>query len=314
MTGDLVPEQDRSSQIRRHSHLPPHPPQRDYCTAEVSVSRVTQNSYQTPEVAQVYDAKNAGRDDFEFYLQLAGELSAGIPDFAVLDIGCGTGALGVQMAAAGYGVTGVDPAEAMLEVARNRPGGEAGTWIHGYAGDVPDAVADLAIMTGHVAQYFLTEEAWAEVLGEAHRALRPGGWLAFESRNPGRRAWERWVPEHTTRRLPSPGGGELTTWIELLEVDEDASDGVLETHRGITIYPDGHRSGDHSSETLIFRPLDRLIDSLDAAGFIVEQTYGDFSRGPIVEADPDRETAASVEYILIARRATSTTNTELFPV
>lgn len=190
-----------------------------------SVANVTQNSYLEPEVAQAYDAKNSGRDDVEFYRWLAGKLSAGNPDFAVLDIGCGTGALGVQMAADGHRVTGVDPADAMLDVARNRPGGDACTWIHGYAGDVPDAVADLVVMTGHVAQYFLTEEAWGEVLAEAYRALRPGGWLAFESRNPGRRAWERWDPEHTTRRLPHPDGGELTTWIELLAVDEEAQRG-----------------------------------------------------------------------------------------
>lgn len=263
---------------------------------------MTLNSYDEPEVAQAYDAKNSQRDDFEFYRRLAGELGAGNPDFAVLDIGCGTGALGVQMASAGYRVTGVDPSVAMLDVARNRPDGDACTWIHGYAGDVPDAVADLAIMTGHVAQYFLTEETWVEVLTEASRALRPGGWLAFESRNPGHRAWERWVPEHTTRRLPHPDGGLLTTWIELLDVDEDAPEGLLETHRGITIYPDGHRSGDDSSETLIFRPLDRLTSSLEAAGYSIEQTYGDFSRGPITEADPASGTEASVEYILIARR------------
>lgn len=270
--------------------------------AVAKVASVPGNSYQTPDVAQVYDAKNSGRDDFAFYRQLAAELSLGNPDFAVLDIGCGTGALGVQLAADGYRVLGVDPAEAMLDVARTRPGGEACTWIHGYAKDVPDAVADLALMTGHVAQYFLTEDAWAEVLTEAARTLRPGGWLAFESRNPGQRAWERWVPEHTTRRLPHPDGGELTTWIELLDVDEEAADGVLETHRGITTYPDGHRSGDDSSETLIFRPLHRLTTSLEAAGFTVEQTYGDFARGPITEADRDSGTEASVEHILIARR------------
>lgn len=261
-----------------------------------------QNSYERERVARVYDAKNSRRDDFEFYQGLAAELSGGDPDFAILDIGCGTGAFGVQMAAAGYRVTGVDPAEAMLEVARNRPGGEACTWIHGYTQDIPDATADLAIMTGHVAQYFLSEEAWAEVLTEVHRALRPGGWLAFESRNPTARAWERWTPEHTTRRLPHPDGGELTTWHELLQVDEDASEGVLETHRGITIHPDGHGTGDDSSETLVFRPLHRLRSSLQAAGFAIEQTYGDFSRGPITDADPAGHVEASDEYILVARR------------
>lgn len=64
------------------------------CTA--SVASVTQNSYQTANVAKVYDAKNAARDDFAFYRQLAAELSTGSPDFAILDIGCGTGALAVR--------------------------------------------------------------------------------------------------------------------------------------------------------------------------------------------------------------------------
>lgn len=262
---------------------------------------MTQNSYESARVARAYDAKNSRRDDFAFYQQLAAELSQGRPDFVVLDIGCGTGALGVQLAAAGYRVTGVDPAAAMLEVARSRPGGDACTWIHGYAQDVPDATADLAVMTGHVAQYFLTEEAWAEVLAQVARALRPGGWLAFESRNPTARAWERWTPEHTTRRLPHPDGGELHTWIELLHVDEDAPGGVLETHRGITIHPDGHRTGDDSSETLIFRPMHQLRASLEAAGFTIEQTHGDFSRRPFTDADRSGDPEASSECILVAR-------------
>ncbi len=137
---------------------------------------VANNSYESSDVARVYDVKNAGRADFEFYLKLAGELADGRPDFHVLDIGCGTGVLGVDLAHAGYAVTGVDPAQGMIDVARNRPGGDAVTWIHGYAGDVPDGFADLAIMTGHVAQYFLTAESWADVLAQVHRALRPGGW------------------------------------------------------------------------------------------------------------------------------------------
>lgn len=238
----------------------------------------------------------------KFYQELAVELSDGSPDFAVLDVGCGTGAFGIQMAATGYRVTGVDPAAAMLDIARSRPGGNACTWIHGYTHDVPDAVADLAVMTGHVAQYFLTQQAWADVLTEVHRALRPGGWLAFESRNPTARAWERWTPEHSTRRLPHPDGGELETWHELIHVDEDNPEGVLETHRGITIHPDGHRTGDESSETLIFRPLQQLKASLEAAGFMIEQTFGDFSRGPITDADPSGHRAASSEYILVSRR------------
>ena len=39
-------------------------------------------------------------------------------------------------------------------------------------------------MTGHVAQFFLTDEHWRAALTALHAALRPGGRLAFESRNP----------------------------------------------------------------------------------------------------------------------------------
>lgn len=258
------------------------------------LNRVTQSGYDKSSVAQVYDAKNSGRWDFDFYLGLAQELSEGVEGFAVLDIGCGTGALGVELARARYQVTGVDPAQAMLETARTRPGGDRAAWIHGYADDVPDDIADLVIMTGHVAQYFITDEAWAEVLHHAHRALRPGGRIAFESRNPGNRAWERWTRENTTATYPHPDGGEFTSWVESLEVDEEAPEGVIETHRGITVYPDGTRSGDDTSETLIFRPIDRLTSSLENVGFTIEHAYGDWSRGPVTET--------GVEHILIARR------------
>ncbi|NDK32380.1 class I SAM-dependent methyltransferase [Nesterenkonia sp. Hz 6-5] len=263
-------------------------------TGVTRLERVTKSGYDEPRVAQVYDAENSGRWDFDFYLALAEELSEGVDDFAVLDIGCGTGALGVELAQAGYQVTGVDPAEAMLVTARTRPGGHLATWIHGYANDVPDAIADLVIMTGHVAQYFITDDAWDEVLQHAHRALRPGGRIAFESRNPGNRAWERWTRDNTFGTYPHPDGGEFTSWVESLQVNEEAPEGVIETHRGITVYPDGTRSGDETSETLIFRPMDRLTSSLDTAGFTIEHSYGDWSRGPVTEA--------SVEHILIARR------------
>ena len=56
--------------------------------------------------------------------------------------------------------------------------------LHGSAEVVPDGQADLAIMMGHVAQYFVDDADWAELLANAHRLLRPGGHLAFETRNP----------------------------------------------------------------------------------------------------------------------------------
>lgn len=48
-----------------------------------------------------------------------------------MDIGCGTGEITCALALQGYRVTGVDPAPAMLEVARHRPGGDLVRWIEG---------------------------------------------------------------------------------------------------------------------------------------------------------------------------------------
>jgi acetyl esterase/lipase len=50
------------------------------------------------------------------------------PATRVLDLGCGTGRLALALSAAGYVVTGVDPARASLDVARSKPGAASVTW------------------------------------------------------------------------------------------------------------------------------------------------------------------------------------------
>ena len=58
-----------------------------------------------------------------------------------------------------------------------------------------EAEYDLAIMTGHVAQVITDDQRWRETLAATYRALRPGGRVAFESRNPSAREWTTWTPE-----------------------------------------------------------------------------------------------------------------------
>lgn len=88
-----------------------------------------------PRLAALYDIECAGRWDHDLYLALATELGAA----SVVDIGCGTGVFAVDAAAPGRRVIGVDPAVAMLDLARTRPGGERVEWIHGTADDIPDS-------------------------------------------------------------------------------------------------------------------------------------------------------------------------------
>jgi predicted TPR repeat methyltransferase len=78
-------------------------------------------------LAALYDYFNPWGAGDEFYLRLARE-SGG----RVLDLGCGTGMLACRMAQEGMSVTGVDPAEGMLCVARSRPGNERVAWVKAH--------------------------------------------------------------------------------------------------------------------------------------------------------------------------------------
>lgn len=240
-----------------------------------------------PRAVATYDAETVGRWDHDFYLALAEELQAR----DVVDVGCGTGVFCVDLARRGHRAMGVDPAAAMLEVARTRPGGDLVTWIHGDAADVPSSSADLIVMMGHVAQYFLTEDDWASALADCHRILRDGGHLAFETRQPDRGWPTRWTRERTTTTLPHPDGGEFTSWTQVTDVVGPPTSFTL-THVGHTLLPDDSEVS--HPETLRFRSQEEIQDSLAEAGFAVERLWGDWERGPV---GPDSD-----ELIVLARR------------
>jgi SAM-dependent methyltransferase len=237
--------------------------------------------FEEPRLARIYDSLEPDRDDLEVYAAVAEEFGAR----DVLDIGCGTGTFACMLAAHGLTVTGLDPAAASLEVARAKPGAELVQWIHGYAAtDLPPLQVDLATMTANVAQVFLTDEDWSATLRAVRRALRPGGRLVFETRDPAAKAWLGWNRDESFTRLEIPGTGAIQSWYDVLEVKED-----FVTFRGTVVFEsDGHTLV--SDSTLRFRGRGEVIASLEEAGYAVDE----------VRDAPDRP---GREMVFIARPA-----------
>lgn len=245
----------------------------------------TAAQYTEPNTVDWYDTLNAGRWDTDHYLAVAARIGSA----DVADIGCGTGSLAVDLAAAGQRVTGVDPAAEMLAVARSRPGGDAVHWLHGDATALATGAFDLLVMTGHVAQVFLDDEAWNALLVEAHRALRPGGRLAFESRDPAARGWTRWNPVDS-RRSVEQDGRTLTSWHEVTDVRDEPHGPIVryDTHDEV----DGRRTVD--TDTLRFPTQEYLRESLAEHSFEIEELLGDWDGSAVGPGSP--------ELIVLARR------------
>jgi SAM-dependent methyltransferase len=196
----------------------------------------------------------------------------------VLDLGCGTGRLALGMAAAGHGVTGVDPARASLEAARAKPGADRVVWIEGTSAVLPPHSFDVAVMTSHVAQFFVDDGEWARTLADLHRSLVPGGRLVFDTRDPRDREWERWNPADSRRRIHLPDGREVEAWTEVTAVEAAAVSFTIHYR-----FPDAQELLSHA--TLRFRSADELRSSLQAAGFGVERVYGGWNRQPVGHGD-----------------------------
>jgi SAM-dependent methyltransferase len=233
-----------------------------------------------PRLARIYDAFDGERDDLTAYLDIAGELGAE----RVLDVGCGTGCLAVLLARSGRTVVAVDPALASLEVAKSKAGAQTVTWIHGDAARAPAFDADLAVMTGNVAQVFVTDDDWNHALQAIRTALRPGGYLVFETRRPERRAWDEWAADAGRSVLDIPGIGPVEQRLQVTRISLP----LVSFRYTYTFLADG--SVVTSDSTLRFRSRDEIESSLAAHGYRVLD----------VREAPDRP---GREFVFVTERA-----------
>jgi SAM-dependent methyltransferase len=250
------------------------------------------SEFSDPRLVAIYDTVCPIAGYEAFYVSLASRLGAGV----IIDIGCGTGLLTLELSRHGHSLIGLEPAPAMLDRARLRTYPSPVRWIAGLTNQLGDERADLAIMTGHVAQFFLDDDTWRAALASIYRALKPGGHLAFESRNPRATGWTvSGMETHagpaardSKRTFVDPIAGPVEVWTEISAAHFNQVRFV------------GHyrfvRSGDEliSGCDLVFRSRDDLGRSLTTTGFTVEDVFGDWDGQPV---GPD-----SPELIFLARR------------
>lgn len=234
-------------------------------------------------LAEWYDLFCAwpGRGDFAFYFPLI--MSA----HSVLDVGCGTGLLLRKARQAGHPgrLHGLDPAAAMLDIARKHPGID---WTEGDLGTVTwDHEFDLITMTGHAFQVLLADEEIHTALAAIRAALTQDGLFAFETRNPAARAWEHWTPDNA-REVTNPSGTTMRLTDQVLWTHDDL------IHFSATYSTPAWTEPKVSHSTLRFLDAARLNTFLTAAGLKITAQYGDWDRTPL--------TATSPEIITLARR------------
>lgn len=221
--------------------------------------------FENPRLAAIYDALDADRRDLDVYVAIAHELGAR----QVLDVGCGTGTFALLLAGGGVDVTGVDPAEASLDVARAKAGAERVRWIHGTATALRQLhlQADMATMTGNVAQAITDESDWDATLRAIYDGLRPGGCLVFETRDPAFKGWEEWNRAASYRLTDIDGVGAVQSWVELVAIQ-----GPLVSFQSNWIFPNGDLLT--SDSTLRFRERDEVRSRLVAHGYRLEEIRG----------------------------------------
>lgn len=221
--------------------------------------------YQDPDLAQFYDLANPWGPDFEFCKGLAQDARS------VLDLGCGTGQFAASLVA-GRAVFGVDPAGPMLEIARQRAGGNKATWVHADARSVRlGRHFDLVVLTGHAIQVFLTGDDQKAVLSTIAAHLEPEGRFVFDSRNPATVEWQEWEPEGSERRIEHPALGTVKAWNDIAH---EAATGIVTYQTHYQILESG-RSFSASSK-IRFTAQEAIAAMLDEVGLEVDEWLGNW--------------------------------------
>lgn len=225
-------------------------------------------------IAYYYDQLHTWGKEDDFFMELLQLTKAK----KIADLGCGTGRVTIELAKAGYEVTGIDPNEEAVLRAQIKDNAQSVSWIIGDSQDLTTNAYDAVIMTANVAQVFISEESWNSVLQDVFTALKPDGHFIFDARNPQAKAWEVWQKDETVDELQDVHTGDpLLYWDEYEGLDRNVFtffEKIKNVNTDIT----------HEAKVqLIFRSYEEISSALEKAGFSTVNAYEDFKLQPATD-------------------------------
>ena len=216
--------------------------------------------------------------DSSFYITLAAEVGG-----PVLDLACGTGRIAIALAKPGAVIVGLDAHAGMLARAAEKSRGLPIRWVEG---DMRDFVLSerfaLVTMAGNAFQALLTDDDQRAMLACVQRHLKPGGRLAFDTRNP--RHSDLYGNEFETHwhDYPDEDGTPIEVWAK--EIYDPATEilgcTILRRRRG------DQRPPRSSRIDLRYLSVVALNARLEEAGFEIERQDGDFAGGALTPDSP----------------------------
>jgi SAM-dependent methyltransferase len=135
--------------------------------------------------AWVYHEMYLGIFDYEGYFRRFERALKKYGCGSVLEVGCGSGNLAEYFLAAGYQYTGLDVAEEMLSIAREKTPG-----ARFIEGDMRRfslrRKVDAVVIGGRSFSYMTTNQDVLDAMRSIHQALKPGGIFVFDNFEAGR--------------------------------------------------------------------------------------------------------------------------------
>lgn len=235
------------------------------------------------DLAAFYDAyygHEGVEGDLEFYRDLASEAEG-----PVLEVGCGTGRIYLELLAAGVDADAFDVSSGMLEVLRERAderGLEATVWDADVREFEADREYDLVIVPFRTFLHLLEVDDQLSALEGIYDALAPGGRLALNTFVPSHEVICDHYGEVEERTLEVDGAEYVHRTVT--ELDDEV--GQVARIRSEVCEADGSRVFESETPiTLLSRREFELLFRLSP--FSEWSVYGDFAYGPLESADEE---------------------------